>query len=45
MHTILNNYIKSHQILVELAAKIKSVEEERVAAEARELWDSTASTH
>ena len=45
MHTILNNYIKSHQILVELAAKIKTVEEERVAAEARELWDSTASTH
>jgi hypothetical protein len=45
MRTILNNYITSHQILVELAAKIKTVEEERVAAEARELWDSTASTH
>jgi hypothetical protein len=44
MHTILNNYSTSHQILVELTAKIRTVEEERVAAEARELWDSTAST-
>ena len=45
MHTILNNYRTSHQILVEFAAKIRTVEEEQVAAEARELWDSTASTH
>jgi hypothetical protein len=45
MHTILNNYSTSHQILIELAAKIRTVEDERVAAEARELWDSTVSIH
>jgi hypothetical protein len=45
MHTILNNYSTSHQILLELSARIKTAEEELIAAEARELWDSTVSVH
>lgn len=45
MHTILNSYATSHQILVELSARVKTAEDERVAAEARELWESTVSIH
>jgi hypothetical protein len=45
MHNILNNYSTSHQILLELSARIKTAEEELIAAEARELWDSTVSVH
>lgn len=45
MNTILNNYSTSHQILLELSGRIKTAEEELIAAEARELWDSTVSVH